>query len=322
MTPLKWLARWLGVAMLFAAGRRRQKREAERIVPPAPEAGRANAVVIGLLGCASLSAIAFAAAYVLGGDTQLLGLGLGLMFAFLAAATIVASRRLVPQEERSEELQSRDNTVAREEAAQSLREGGEGLSRRGLILAAGGTAGVCGAALLLPAASLGPVLDTARLDETPWRRGRRLVDEQGRHIFAADMVVGAFLSAFPEGIERNSFDAPVVLARLRPDELRLPPERAGWAVDGIVAYSKICTHAGCAVALFDYPKYEPTSPRPRLVCPCHYSAFDAGGGGQVLFGPAGRPLPQLPLAGLPDGTLVAGGDFSGPPGPSRSGVRS
>jgi ubiquinol-cytochrome c reductase iron-sulfur subunit len=57
------------------------------------------------------------------------------------------------------------------------------------------------------------------------------------------------------------------------------------------------------------------------VCPCHYSTFDVATGGTVLFGPAGRPLPQLPL--LIDGArgLRAAGNFSGPVGPSWWGVR-
>jgi ubiquinol-cytochrome c reductase iron-sulfur subunit len=322
MSPLRTAARWLGAMLLLAAGRRRAERQAERVVPPPDPARRATAVVMALLAGASLSAVGFIVAYLLGGDTQLLGLGLGLAFAFLAAATLVASRRLIPQEVRSEELGSRDDPAAREQAAQILREGGEGLSRRGLMLAAGGTAGVCGAALLLPAASLGPVLETERLDETAWQPGRRLVDERGRAILADDLAVGSFVTAFAEGIERKRLDASLVVVRVRPDELQLPPERAGWAVDGILAYSKSCTHAGCAVSMFDYPLYRPTSPRPRLVCPCHYSAFDVGDAGKVLFGPAGRPLPQLPLLRAADGSLVAGGPLSAPPGPSWSGVRT
>ena len=92
-------------------------------------------------------------------------------------------------------------------------------------------------------------------------------------------------------------------------------------MDGIVAFSKSCTHAGCAVSMFDSPKYDPPSPEARLVCPCHYSAFDPAAGGTVVYGPAGRPLPQLPLALAADGTLVAAGELSAPPGPSWPRVR-
>jgi ubiquinol-cytochrome c reductase iron-sulfur subunit len=110
------------------------------------------------------------------------------------------------------------------------------------------------------------------------------------------------------------------VVKLDPFDLELPPEREGWAPDGVVAYSKICTHAGCAVSMYRSPKFEPTAPRPGLVCPCHYSTFDPAAGGRVLFGPAGRPLPQLPLA-VEDDVLVAAGSFSGPLGPSWWGVR-
>jgi ubiquinol-cytochrome c reductase iron-sulfur subunit len=94
-----------------------------------------------------------------------------------------------------------------------------------------------------------------------------------------------------------------------------------WAPDGILAFSKVCTHAGCAIALYRTPKFEPVQPRPALVCPCHYSAFEPATGGQVLFGPAGRPLPQLPLAIDAGGALIAAGGYSGAVGPSWSGVR-
>jgi ubiquinol-cytochrome c reductase iron-sulfur subunit len=116
--------------------------------------------------------------------------------------------------------------------------------------------------------------------------------------------------------------APLVVVRLEPAALRLPDGRRRWAPDGILAYSKICTHAGCAIALYRKPTFPPTEPRPALVCPCHYSTFDVADGGSVLFGPAGRALPQLPLAIDSAGNLRAAGNFSGPVGPSWWGVRN
>jgi ubiquinol-cytochrome c reductase iron-sulfur subunit len=103
--------------------------------------------------------------------------------------------------------------------------------------------------------------------------------------------------------------------------LRLPRERRGWAPEGILAYSKICTHAGCALALYRRPLYEPTSEPPGIACPCHYSVFDPRTGGTVVSGPAGRELPQLPLEIGPGRELRAGGGFSGPIGPSWWAVR-
>ena len=149
----------------------------------------------------------------------------------------------------------------------------------------------------------------------------QLVDEAGRPLREDDIEEKQLYTAFPNGATRNEVGSPLVLVRLPADELELPAGRQGWAPGGIVAYSKICTHAGCAVSLYRAPLYEPTSFRPALVCPCHYSTFDPATGGTVLFGPAGRELPQLPLMVDRKGNLRAAGNFSGPPGPSWWGVR-
>jgi ubiquinol-cytochrome c reductase iron-sulfur subunit len=83
-----------------------------------------------------------------------------------------------------------------------------------------------------------------------------------------------------------------------------------WVPDGThVAYSKICTHAGCPVGLY---RAESQS----LICPCHQSQFDVADGGKPFFGPAARPLPQLPLGVDEEGILVAQGDFPEPVGPA------
>ncbi len=96
---------------------------------------------------------------------------------------------------------------------------------------------------------------------------------------------------------------------------------ADWAPHGILAYSKICTHAGCAVALYRKPTDPELEPNNALVCPCHYSTFDPYTGGTVIYGPAGRPLPQLPLEIDTDGNLRAAGNFSARVGPSWWAVR-
>jgi ubiquinol-cytochrome c reductase iron-sulfur subunit len=156
---------------------------------------------------------------------------------------------------------------------------------------------------------------------TPWRRGRRLVDEAGDPIPAAAVRPDEFLTAFPEGADREEIGSPIILVRLDPANLRLPASRRDWAPEGILAYSKVCTHAGCAVALYRAPLFQPVEQPPGLVCPCHYSTFDPATGGTVVFGPAGRALPQLPLRIDRRGNLRAGGTFSGPVGPSWWGVR-
>jgi ubiquinol-cytochrome c reductase iron-sulfur subunit len=175
--------------------------------------------------------------------------------------------------------------------------------------------------VLTPAVSLGPFLDVTPFTTTPWRRGRRVVDEHGRVYRVDELERETFYTGYPEGAGKEQFGAPIVLVRLEPAQLHLPAGRESWAADGIVAYSKICTHAGCAISLYRTPTFAPVEPRPALICPCHYSTFDPTDGGSVLFGPAGRPLPQLPLVAAAGGELHAGGNFDQPVGPSWWGVR-
>ncbi len=137
---------------------------------------------------------------------------------------------------------------------------------------------------------------------------------------AADLEVGSFLTAFADGADKEQLATSVVVVRVLPDELELPPERADWAPEGLLAFSKICTHAQCAISLFRYPLFAERSPGPALVCPCHYSTFDVLKGGERIFGPAVRALPQLPLK-IEAGRLHAAGDFSGPVGASWGRVR-
>ncbi|MGA9634316.1 MAG: ubiquinol-cytochrome c reductase iron-sulfur subunit, partial [Solirubrobacterales bacterium] len=179
-----------------------------------------------------------------------------------------------------------------------------------------------GASLAAPAASLGPVLDTASLYETPWRRGRGLVDDRERPYRADDIESGSFYTAYPEGGDPDKLGSPLIVIRLDPAQLHLPSGREDWAPEGILAYSKVCTHAGCAVALYRKPLFPQAERKPAFVCPCHYSTFDPADGGTVLFGPAGRNLPQLPLEIDGEGLLRAAGDFSGPVGPSFWGIRT
>ena len=139
---------------------------------------------------------------------------------------------------------------------------------------------------------------------------------------AADIEEKSFYTAFPEGADKEELGSPIILVRLPVAALRLPPELAGYDANGIVAYSKICTHAGCAISMYRAPLFQPDEPRPALVCPCHYSTFDPADGGSVTFGPAGRALPMLPLSVDSQGYLRAKGNFDGAVGASWSGVRS
>jgi ubiquinol-cytochrome c reductase iron-sulfur subunit len=281
----------------------------EREPPPAPQA---ELLVAALLGGAAVLALAFAVVLIADRhDTQLLGVTLGGALALLSAALVVTAKLVLPRERAIEERPELPHPGERPSLAIPV-------TRRRLLAACAGAAGTAlAAALAVPVSALGP----APRDGSPWRRGRRLVDEQGRRLTVADIALGSFLTAFPEGADPRELGSPVVLVRDDPRALALPRGRQAWAPQGILAYSKICTHAGCAVALYRKPTYEPTSSPPALACPCHYSVFATRRGGAVESGPAGRPLPQLPLRIGPGGELQAAGPLSGSPGPAWWSVR-
>ena len=323
------MKRWGIAAIVLLLGRLRRRPRlpsAERIVQPGSADRGAESLVLALFACAALCGIAFPVVYAVDAipnQTQFLGLALGLAFAFIAAACIVIAKRLVVTEELEEDYSLPARPDEEEVVAKIVEESGDRFTRKRLLLLAGAGAGTAlGVALITPAASLGPVLDVSSLYRTPWRRGVRLVDEAGRGLRADEIEEDTFYTAYPEHADREQMGAPLVVVRLQPEQLQLPAGRRGWAPGGIVAYSKICTHAGCAIALYRKLTFPPVQPRPALICPCHYSTFDPAKGGDVLFGPAGRPLPQLPLEIDAMGELRAGGNFSGPVGPSWWGVRN
>jgi ubiquinol-cytochrome c reductase iron-sulfur subunit len=294
---------------------------------------RVELLIAALLGCSAIASVAFVVVYVEGADTQALGTSLGLALALLAAALLVASRRLFPDtpsaEERPEFAQPPVDpgvTVGpaaeqSEEVAGEIMSPTEAITRRRLLIGAAGAAGTAlGAALIVPAASLGPSVDD-RLHRSPWRSGIRLVDEDDALVTAARIGERGFITAFPEGVDKRELAAPVIVMHLDPSSIELPAGREDWAPEGLVAYSKICTHAGCAVSIPRSPLYPPRAPRPALVCPCHYSTFDPAKGADVIFGPAGRALPQLPLSIDSASNLVAAGELSGDVGPAWRGTR-
>jgi ubiquinol-cytochrome c reductase iron-sulfur subunit len=298
---------------------RPQDDPSQRVVPANR---RYENLVAALLVLAAGCAAAFIAIYVvLETNTQLLGLAMGLALFFLAAALIVAGKLVVPQEiavEERDQLLREDET---EEVVEMIEAGGEGISRRGLLTVTGGLAGaaVVGAAAA-PLASLGPPASV--LHQNPWKRGIRLVDDEGNAYAAADIQIGSFYTALPEGQSAEGLGAGLLVIRLPASMIHLPAARRSWAPDGIMAYSKICPHAGCAISLYRYPLDPQTAPfPPAFTCPCHYSTFTPGNGGQLIFGPAGRELPQLPLMIDSDGKLRCAGPFDSDIGPSWWGVR-
>lgn len=321
--------KWIVSALVLLLGKLPRlggrRRERERIVEPTASNPRAELVAGFLLFASAACAVAFVVVYALDGihhQTQYLGLALGAAFALAAIACVILAQQVIATEDLSHPYPPVEHEEAQEDFEQIVEEAGQPITRKRLLLLGAGAAGTAlGAALLAPAASLGPVLDSEQLLRTPWRRGRLLVDEAGHALLARDVEPESFYTAYPVHADREQMGAPLVVIRLDPAELDLPPERAGWAPGGIMAFSKICTHAGCAVSEYRYPSYGPTAPGPAVVCPCHYSTFSVTEGGKRIFGPAGRALPQLPLAIDGNGYLVAAGDFSGRPGPSWWGVR-
>jgi ubiquinol-cytochrome c reductase iron-sulfur subunit len=151
---------------------------------------------------------------------------------------------------------------------------------------------------------------------TLWKQGTRLAkDPTGDPIRASDVTIGSVFHVIPEGLNESEDvleekgKAAVLLMRLEPGDLNVSPDRKNWNYDGIVAYSKICTHVGCPVALYEQQTH-------HLLCPCHQSQFDITHEAAVIFGPAVRPLPQLPITVDSEGYLVARSDFHEPVGPS------
>lgn len=330
--PRRGLLRLLIVGLLRLLGRRRRgpspagdggppQGPAETYERKVGSNRRAENLVLLLLAGAALGAVAFSVLFVVLPDTQLLGLAFGGSLLALGIAGVIAGKQLVPQEIAIEERHDFGDEEAREEVVELVREAGAGVSRRKLLIgAAGATGATVGASALVPAAALGPAVGEI-IEQTPWSRGRRVVDAQDQPIKVEDVKVGTFLTGFPEGASRRELGASVVLVKILPEELEIPARLRAVAPEGVLAFSKICPHAGCAIGIYRHPLYEPTSERPALVCPCHYSTFDVRRGGTLEFGPAGRDLPQLPLTVNPERELLASGDFLEPIGPSWRGIR-
>jgi len=209
----------------------------------------------------------------------------------------------------------------REAFAKTFKEGAEAsgfvkrpLLRRTLIAASVPLA----VAPLVVLRDMGPLPGTS-LRHTVWRRGMRMVVYgPNTPLRAADFSIpGQMITVAPEGFTENQdvlAKAVTIIIKFAPGQL-VPntPSKPGtimnWTVDDIVAYSKICTHVGCPVALYEQTTH-------HILCPCHQSTFDATNGAQVLFGPAPRPLPQLPIGVDSNGFLIATSDFHEPVGPA------
>ena len=248
-----------------------------------------------------------------------LGLGFAIALFCIGAGAIHWAKTLMPDEELiAERHEFRSPDEDREEFVKTVKEGAAkaGLGRRPLIKRTLGLAlGLFGLTPVVLLRDLGP-LPEDKLTKTSWKTGTHLVTDPGdRRIKVSDLEVGAVVQTMPElpeGEERtleNTAKDPVLLIRLRPEEFNLDAQRLSWTHEGIIAFSKICSHMGCAVALYEQQTK-------HLLCPCHQSTFDVTRAAKVIFGPAARPLPQLPLTVDADGYLVAAAPFNEPVGPS------
>jgi ubiquinol-cytochrome c reductase iron-sulfur subunit len=254
-----------------------------------------------------------------------LGISLSVTLLALGLGALIWVRHLMPDVEIVEERHELESAPADRAAFQETFVQGAGYSqfagrplvRRTLLL---GTLPLVAAPLVL-LRDLGPQPGTY-LRHTAWSPGRRLLYFGTNNPVTPESfsAPGSMITIVPEGYEDDPealTKAGVILIKFRPGELNIPTRYAGntligtmnWTVDNIVAYSKICTHIGCPVALYEQTTH-------HILCPCHQSTFDAPAGAAVLFGPAPRPLPQLPMGVDSEGYLIATSDFHEPVGPS------
>jgi ubiquinol-cytochrome c reductase iron-sulfur subunit len=256
----------------------------------------------------ALASLGLAAVYWQGGQNQVEGVLLAVALGGLGYGFVVVARRLLPQGPYTEEREVLPSSEGQVAAFETDLERGEGwMARRGfLVKMLGVAAGALGVAALFPIRSLGPNPGNS-LRRTKWRTGSLVVDEQGEPVRVRTLEVGGVLTVFPEGhLERE--DSQTLLIRVSDEKVVTRKGREEWAPEGYVAYSKVCTHAGCPVGLYQQDVK-------RLLCPCHQSSFDAVDGARPVFGPATRSLPQLPLMVDDDGFLRARDDYDEPIGP-------
>ncbi|MEI7029708.1 ubiquinol-cytochrome c reductase iron-sulfur subunit [Streptomyces pratensis] len=248
-----------------------------------------------------------------------LGLTLGFALFFIGAGAVHWARTLMSDVEVADDRHAIEATP--EVKAQVLADFAAGaqesaLGRRKLIRNT-----MFGALALVPLSGvvllrdLGP-LPEKKLRSTLWAKGKLLVNMNTMEPLRPEHVtVGSLTFAMPEGLTQEAHDfqsqiakAALMIVRIEPDDIKDKQERE-WAYEGIVAFSKICTHVGCPISLYEQQTH-------HVLCPCHQSTFDLSDGARVIFGPAGHPLPQLRIGVNSEGNLEALGDFDEPVGPS------
>lgn len=252
-------------------------------------------------------------------NTLFTGLGLAISVFFIGAAAVHWAKTLMPDHEMVEERHELGSDAeGHRQAVQILSDGIQesGIARRPLIVTAMvGAFAVLPIAVLAPLSTLGP-LPGNKLHHTFWKAGLRLTrDHDGTPIKASEVAMNSIFHIMPEGLTNETENyleerakAAAVIVRIDPS-IGQDEESLANGYNGILAFSKICTHVGCPAALYEQQTH-------HMLCPCHQSTFDVTDGAKVIFGPAHRPLPQLPIEVDAEGYLVAKGDFPEPIGPS------
>jgi ubiquinol-cytochrome c reductase iron-sulfur subunit len=265
----------------------------------------------------------------LGASNVTLGLTLGGALLFIGIGIVQWARKLMGDHEMVELRHSAASSPEDRAATLAALDAGideSGIGRRPLVRnTLLGSIALLGLPTIVLLRDLGP-LPGDSLEHTIWDKGMRVVrDVLGTPIKPSDLEIGDLVNGAPEalfpteengypeieGVELNveKVKAAVILHRMEPEEIIPGEGRENWSVAGIVCYSKICTHVGCPISLNERTTH-------HLLCPCHQSTFDLTDSAKVIFGPASRPLPQLPLAVDDEGYLIAQSDFTEPVGPS------
>ncbi|GAA1744550.1 ubiquinol-cytochrome c reductase iron-sulfur subunit [Luedemannella helvata] len=262
--------------------------------------------------------------------TPVLGFTLGMSLVLLAVAIITWGKKLLPEEisvqERHEGASTPDEAALT--AATIGNMGDElGIQRRPLLKAAvllpGLGLGAAAVAPLVGGLIRSPHEPDAIFFETgfnpKFNHGQpvRLVREDGTPIRPEEVSVGGQMTVFPGipgGATNKWADSPTLLIHLRPEDAAITLENAKPVNEGaqwgnFVAYSKICTHAGCPASLYE----QQTN---RLLCPCHQSQFNITDNARPIFGPASRSLPQLPIGRDAEGYFIATSDYRVAVGPA------
>ncbi len=278
-------------------------------------ARRAELRIVACWSVTAVCALGLMVTYVLGGQPQVEGLLLFGAFGGLGVGFALWARDLLPGHDITAPREQHANSESiRVALVESFERGGGAMARRPFLLKVLlPVGGLFGLSFVFPLASLGPRPHTL-FDHTAWRPGDRLVMDDGTPIKLGDVPVNGLVTVFPEGVtdENDKAAAQTVLLNLGTADFNPAPNQASWSpIDNgnrYVAFSKVCTHAGCPVSLYNRATYQ-------LVCPCHQSTFDVLTRCNPVFGPASRSLPQLPVSVNQNGYLIATNDYDQPVGP-------